>query len=342
MSEVMENIRVLAPFVIIPWLWLSIRMIRKPQRYFNSILLMICLFFTIFFLAGVFGQYMGIVLLIMTIMVIIALLFTPGLLIVNGIIMIRKESFAFAHILSLLLGIVIGLGEIAIIMVLKNSMYGDFDTDANKVAMIGGATVFYGSLLLLNFVVYAIFIQLLPHRANFDYLIIHGCGLADGERVTRLLAGRIDKAIKIYHKCKTKPYIIASGGQGGDEKLSEAKAITDYMLEKGIPEEHIIIEDKSATTMENLVNSKAIIDARGGGRKIGLVSSNYHIYRCLIYAKSIGMKCTGIGGKVAWYFWPTALIREFVAIARRKSFIIWSLLGYMVFMFPFIIWVKWA
>ena len=195
-------------------------------------------------------------------------------------------------------------------------------------------TVFYFSFLVLSFVVYSVFIQILPHRTQFDYIIIHGCGLADGERMTKLLSNRVDKAIEIYRKCPVKPVIIPSGGQGADEKRSEAQAMKDYLLEHGVPDEHILLEDRSATTRENLLNSKALIDAREGKKRTALVSSNYHIYRCLRLAREIGLKCTGIGAGVALYYWPSALIREFIAVFLTKRFLFWSLLGYLVFISP--------
>ena len=68
-----------------------------------------------------------------------------------------------------------------------------------------------------------------------------------------------------------------------------------YLLEKGIPAEKIIREDKSATTFENLRNSKAIIDSQTGSKYTALVTSNYHVYRALRYCRKIGLKCTGIG-----------------------------------------------
>lgn len=166
------------------------------------------------------------------------------------------------------------------------------------------------------------------------FVIIHGCGLSGGEKMTRLLSNRVDKAIEIYNKCRVKPVIIPSGGQGPDEKLSEAQAMKNYLLSNGIPEKHIVLEDRSATTRENLANSKEIIDARGGARRIALVSSNYHVYRCLRLAREVGLKCTGIGAKVAFYFWPSALIREFIAIFLTKRFLILSLIGYLIFISP--------
>jgi len=169
---------------------------------------------------------------------------------------------------------------------------------------------------------------------RFNYVIIHGCGLAGGERMTKLLSNRVDKAIQIYRRCRNKPVIIPSGGQGKDEKISEAEAMKSYLLEHGIPEEHILPEDHSTTTKENLINCKEIIEAREGKKRTALISSNYHIYRCLRYAKEVGLKATGIGAPVAFYFWPSALIREFIAVFLTKRFLIWALLGYLVFISP--------
>ena len=98
----------------------------------------------------------------------------------------------------------------------------------------------------------------------------------------------------IYHKDPTPPILIPSGGQGSDEKIPEARAMADYMKDKGIPEEKIILEDKSTTTYENLVNSKKIIDERDGDKYTALVTSNYHVYRALRHAKKIGLKCTSM------------------------------------------------
>ena len=143
------------------------------------------------------------------------------------------------------------------------------------------------------------------------------------------MANRIDKAIKIYNKSKRKPVIIPSGGQGQDETISEAEAMRKYLLEHGIPEEHIIPEDKSKTTMENLQNSRNIIFSKEGKHRVALVTSNYHVYRCLLYAKSMKLKCTGIGAPVAWYYWPSAVIREFVAVFTTKRFLICTISGYI-------------
>ncbi len=333
-QEILENIQTFGPAVAIIWLITIGLTLWKPQRYLNSILLLIALMATMLFLSGFFGDARGVFLLVCFLIVMLGLFLAPVLLIVNGVQMIKRESVCPAHLLSLGLGIFVGVGEIAAAAYVLGLANDSSIGEGSLLILFIAFTVFYFSFLVLSFVIYSVFIQILPHRMNFNYVIIHGCGLAGGERMTKLLSNRVDKAIEIYGRCGKKPVIIPSGGQGADEKLSEAQAMKNYLLEKGIPEESILTEDRSATTKENLMYSKAIIEKRDGRKKTALVSSNYHVYRCLRLAREVGLKCTGIGADVALYFWPSALIREFVAVFVTKRFLIWSLIGYLLFVSP--------
>lgn len=331
-----ENLQVIGPVFAIVWLVTILFIATKPQRFFNSFLLLIALMVTVVFLAGFFGDYAGVFLIVCFLLAALALFTVPVLLIINGIQMIRREGFSKAHVLSLALGIFVGLGEIAAVIYVLGLADSNRITNADLWVLLFAMTVFYFSFLVLSFVIYSVFIQILPRSKRFNYVIIHGCGLAGGERLTKLLQNRVDKAVEIYEKCRKKPIIIPSGGQGGDEKLSEAQAMKNYLLQRGIPEEDILTEDRSATTRENLLNSKELISTRPGRKKTALVSSNYHVYRCLRLAGEVGLKCTGIGAKVAFYYWPSALIREFVAVFTQKKFLIWSIIGWLLFISPLI------
>ena len=335
MSTIIENVRVFGPVFALVWILTIGCAFFRPQRYFNSLLLMFALLVTMLFAAGFFSRdAAGYFLLACFLLVMLALFLVPVLLIANGIVMIRRESLSPAHGLSLALGILVGIGEIAAVFYVLGLAGSIGMKNANLWLLLVFLTIFYFSFLVLSFVVYSLFIQIMPHRRDFDYVIIHGCGLAGGERLTRLLSDRVDKAIEIYEKSGKKPVIIPSGGRGEDEKLSEAEAMKDYLLRRGIPEAQILTEDRSATTRENLLNSKALIDAREGGKKTALISSNYHIYRCLRLAREVGLSCTGIGARVALYYWPSALIREFIAVFVERSFLIPALLGWLLFISP--------
>ena len=107
-----------------------------------------------------------------------------------------------------------------------------------------------------------------------------------------------------------------------------------YLLDKGIPAEMIIKEDQSTTTYENLQNSKTIIDSRPGSKYTVLVTSNYHVYRALRYCRKIGLECTGVGSHVAFYYWPSAMIREFIAVHAEKKHLITFIIGWILWLLP--------
>ena len=266
-----------------------------------------------------------------------ALLLVPLFLIWNGVITIRKEGVSLTHLLSLALGLIVGFGEVAT-LVLYFRKLANYSSDKqpligfniNTLMLIISVSVIYLSISFLMFMIYSIFLMLIPHKRDFDYVIIHGAGLSGGERLTKLLADRVDKAMLIYRKDPTPPYLIPSGGRGDDEKISEAEAMKRYMIEKGIPEDHILAEDRSATTFENIANSKKIIEERGGRHYTALVTSNYHVYRALRYCKKVGLQCTGIGSHVAFYYWPSALIREYIAVHAEKKHAVMLVVGWIL------------
>ena len=129
------------------------------------------------------------------------------------------------------------------------------------------------------------------------------------DKVTPLLASRINKAIKIHKKNKNSK-IIMSGGKGSDEMISEALTMKNYALEQGIRNEDIILEDKSTSTEENIKFSKAII---GENKNTAIVTNYYHLLRALMLAKEEGLKCIGYGAKTKFYYTQTAYIRELIA-----------------------------
>lgn len=165
---------------------------------------------------------------------------------------------------------------------------------------------------------YAIIISMLYTTSSFvnlvnlfpgklDYVVVLGAGLI-GDQVTPLLASRIDKGIAIYQKqpgCK----LIMSGGQGPDEIIAEGQAMANYALEKGVPVEDILIENQSTNTEENLKFSFALMKS---GSRFALVTNYYHVFRALLLARKLKIKCIGYGARTKFYFSLNAFIREFV------------------------------
>ncbi len=168
-----------------------------------------------------------------------------------------------------------------------------------------------------------------PKKKHYDFIIIHGAGLLGGEKVTPLLKRRIDKAVEAYHKSKNSNIkIIASGGQGADEKISEAQAIYNYILEEtDVSKESVLLEDKSRTTYENLLFSKEIGEQLVENPCFLFVTNDYHVFRTSTYARKLNMKGDGLGCRTAGYYIPSAFIREYVALCVKMK---WLFLAFYV------------
>ena len=324
---------------IIFWALLIITFMRDRSRYRNCYFLFFAVLFTIAALSYVADELEYSFYLIEFLVLFLALLITPFFLICNGVLMFRREGHSLSNLLSFVLGLVVLVGELAtFVAVVVPEMAGPNWTgtgylyDLSLASMFISVSVIYLSVSFVIFMLYCVFLQIIPRRRDFDYVIIHGAGLLNGGRISKLLSQRLDKAIDIYRKDPTPPILIPSGGKGSDEVVSEAEAMKQYLIEKGIPADMIIKEDQSATTFENLTNSKTIIDAREGRKYTVLVTSNYHVYRALRYCRKIGLKAIGVGSKVAFYYWPSALIREFIAVHAEKKHLIILLAGWVLLM----------
>ena len=113
---------------------------------------------------------------------------------------------------------------------------------------------------------------------EYTYLIVLGAQV-DGRRI------RLDRAAG-YLKEHPDTRVIVSGGKGNGEEISEADAMKEYLVQKGIEGKRILKEGRSRTTKENLRFSQAYIEDLD--QPIGIISNNFHLYRAVCYAKKAG------------------------------------------------------
>lgn len=107
-----------------------------------------------------------------------------------------------------------------------------------------------------------------------DCLIIFGCLLKP------LLDERLECAIKIL-KSKKIDTILLTGGIGVNGNFNESEYMKKALLNFGIAENKILVDDKSTTTEKNIVNSIQILRDTNliNNKKIVLVSNQAHLRR---------------------------------------------------------------
>ena len=129
---------------------------------------------------------------------------------------------------------------------------------------------------------------------DFDYLLVLGAKVRPtGPSLT--LTHRIDKAYE-YLIAHPDTVAILSGGKGADEPVTEAACMYDRLVTKGINPDRLWKEDKATSTWENLKFTLDLVEQKTGTRptKLGVVSSEYHLFRASLFAREHGVEFVGI------------------------------------------------
>ncbi|OZM73942.1 hypothetical protein CFN78_06530 [Amycolatopsis antarctica] len=236
----------------------------------------------------------------------------PGFLIANGLTMLRREGRRPANLLSLAAGVgIIGLFALLIVAVLSRSAW--LITVAGSLSLVVG----YVAFLFTSFLLYSFVYGRMTLRKGMDAIVVLGSGLVGGSRVPPLLASRLDRAARLHgaeNGAGRDPLVITSGGQGPGEDVPEAVAMAGYLVQRGVPEERIAREDRSTTTQENLLFSKALLDDLGVDSRMVVVTNNFHVLRTAVLTRRLGLRAEVVGSPTARYFLPSAMLREFTAL----------------------------
>ncbi|MFJ6615269.1 YdcF family protein [Streptomyces sp. NPDC091289] len=237
-----------------------------------------------------------------------------GFLVVNGLTMIRKEGRSPANLLS-------GLAGLAIFAVLALVATADYFGGSNAYRSFILAVVLitgYVSFLFLCFLAYAFLYGRIRVRGDVDYVVMLGSGLIGGERVPPLLASRLRAGLRIHQQQVARggaaPVLLVSGGQGPDEKVPEARAMGRWLVGEGADPALVREEARSRTTAENLRFSRRMMEASDAGDVCVVVTNNFHAFRAAMTARREGVRGQVVGSPTAAYFWPSATLREFVAV----------------------------
>lgn len=148
-----------------------------------------------------------------------------------------------------------------------------------------------------------------------DYMIVLG-GQVKGVRVSLLLKYRLDAAYD-YLSENENTVAIVSGGQGTGEDISEALAMREYLVAKGIEADRILMEDKSVNTEQNIAFSRKLMDSDQD--HVVVVSNAFHIYRAVGICKKQGLiHAEGLGAKSSALTLPSNYLREAIAVVKYK------------------------
>jgi len=284
----------------------AVRLAREPRRLGNAVWLGVALLLTALWLlrAALHLEWLTPVLLgLLAVVVVLVALVLPAALIANGVRMWRREGRSAGNLLSL------GLG--AGLVTLEALAFAPLGRWGSALVTVAAALACYFGFLFCSLLVYSVVYGRIGRRGGYDAIIVLGCGL-DGERVPPLLAGRLERAIRLHDRESTPPLLVVSGGCGPGESVSEAEAMHAYLRDRGVPDERIRREDQARTTEENLRFSAELLPS--DVRRVVAVTSSYHVFRTAVECRRLGLPFHATGSPTARYFLPSALLREFAAL----------------------------
>lgn len=233
-------------------------------------------------------------------------LFLIGLaFLLNGVALFMVSAFNLGNLLTVILGVILAAGGI----------YFDAIPKYIKLAI---------AIPLLLVVALSSFLLVYGISDNVTYkedaVIVLGAGV-NGSRVSLSLADRLDSAVD-YHKENPQALIVVSGGQGPGEDISEAEAMEQYLVARGVPDDLIIKEDQSTSTHENFLFSKKILEEKlGDAYTVAYITNDYHIYRAGGIARNTGIKSlTHIHSSTRWHTIIPGVLRECLAVAKFRVF----------------------
>lgn len=183
---------------------------------------------------------------------------------------------------------------------------------------------------------------------NLDYLIVLGARL-NGDQVNNSLKKRLDKSME-YIEQNPDTILVLSGGREGEELITEAQAMFDYLSFNGVEKEQMILETYSTSTVENIAYSRIRIEEDLEARRrvpplglesktgfqagtdltrpsadptkpprIGVLTSDFHVFRARQIAKKWGIPdIYGIGCDTDPVLFVHFCVRECAAILKDK------------------------
>lgn len=160
-----------------------------------------------------------------------------------------------------------------------------------------------------------------PCRADGDCVLLFGKH-APGGRLDPDFRARLQRTAEVWRARPERTLVLLGGGfDGGD---SEAELARRGLLEAGISQRAtILLESQSRDTLQNLRNARELLRGLPHAGPVVLLSSRYHLARCALFARNLGLEAELCAAEPAWRWRPVALWR----IAGEAAYVCWTDLG---------------
>jgi uncharacterized SAM-binding protein YcdF (DUF218 family) len=152
-----------------------------------------------------------------------------------------------------------------------------------------------------------------------DVIIVMGAAEYSG-KPSPVLRSRLDHALNLW-KHSLAPFVMTTGGPGGDPIFTEGDVGRSYLMDRGVPPQAVIVEAEGETTMQSISAASEIMRRMGLSSCI-LVSDGYHIFRAKRMLQYRGIRVYGSPRQSI----PVSKAREWALYFRQAvGFALWKI-----------------
>lgn len=154
--------------------------------------------------------------------------------------------------------------------------------------------------------------------APYDCILVLGCAVyADGSP-TPMLDDRIHAGAALYARGWSGTVLMSGDNRAEDyNEVGTMRAVAERL---GVPAGAIVCDGAGLSTYDSLYRARDVY----GARRIVVVTQQYHLYRALYLARSLGLDAWGVPAADVRY--AGQLLRDVREIAARDKALIWSVL----------------
>lgn len=204
----------------------------------------------------------------------------------------------------------------------RASLFSDRDV-VQTLAVAGAACVLSAGLVYVGYFVHVLRIarKASCEAASGDCVLVFGKHAPQGA-VDVDFDARVDRAAVLWHQMPGRNVMLLGGGP--DDMPSEAELARRGLLARGIAEDApLLLETRSRDTLQNLRNARDLLRSGTHGVRVTLLSSRYHLARCALLARQLGMEASLCAAETRMAWRPATLAR----IAGEAAYVCWSDLG---------------
>lgn len=138
--------------------------------------------------------------------------------------------------------------------------------------------------------------ELQEMQVDFDCIMVLGCRVYADGTMSHMLEDRVKTGIALY-EAGVSQKLLMSGDSSSSPYYDEVGAMRKASIEAGVPEAAILTDPMGLSTYDSV--ARALEEYKG--RRVVIVTQEFHLYRALYIAEKLGIEAYGVSADLRTY-----------------------------------------